>query len=116
MYIGKVIGTVVCTIKHPAYEGKRLLMVQPLDTQGKPRGDVGIAIDYVGAGLGDLALVGGAPGVAADVFNLEKAPIRDLIMGIVDRWDVAGDRVLTLYEEPEGMETVLSNPAVKRGH
>lgn len=116
MYIGKVIGTVVCTIKHPAYEGKRLLLVQPLDTGGRPLGDAGVAIDYVGAGVGDLALVGGAPGVAADVFNLEKAPIRDLIMGIVDRWDVERERVLTLYDEPEGMEAVLSNPAAKRGH
>ncbi len=116
MYIGKVIGTVVCTIKHPAYEGKRLLLVQPLDAQGKPQGDAAVAIDYVGAGVGDLALIGGAPGVAADVFKLEKAPIRDLIMGIVDRWDVEGERVLTLYEEPEGMETVISNPAAKRGH
>ena len=43
-----------------------------------------VAVDYVGAGVGDTVIAGGAPGVAKSVFNLDKAPIKTLIMGIVD--------------------------------
>jgi microcompartment protein CcmK/EutM len=47
-----------------------------------------IAVDYVGAGEGDTVLVGSAPGVAQEVFDIERAPIRELIVGVVDRFDV----------------------------
>jgi len=98
MEIGKVIGTVTSTIKHESYEGKRILVVQELDTQGRPNGTVRVAIDYVGAGVGDLVLFGGAPGVAAEVFNVKKAPIRDLVMGIIDHFSVDSEQVLSLYD------------------
>lgn len=107
MFVGKVIGTVICTVKHEAYDQKRILIVQPLDCEGRPGATklapygYTVAVDYVGAGLGDLVLWGGAPGVARDVFQMDKAPIRDLIMGIVDRVDIDGKRVITLYEEPK---------------
>ncbi len=99
MEIGKVIGNVICTVHHEAYDDKRILMVQTLDLEGCAWGPVRVAVDYVGAGPGDLVLIGGAPGVAAFVFGREKAPIRDLIMAIVDRVDVHGERVMTLYDE-----------------
>lgn len=99
MEVGKVIGTVISTVKHEVYEGKRLLVVQQLDLEGKPQGPVRLAIDYVGAGVGDLVLIGGAPGVAAKVFEVEKAPIKDLIMGIVDRFDLGDELIMTLYDE-----------------
>lgn len=100
MEIGKVIGNVICTIHHECYDQKRILIVQPLDLEGREWGPVRVAVDYVGAGPGDLVLLGGAPGVAAMVFGRAKAPIRDLIMAIVDRVDVEGKRIITLYEEP----------------
>jgi ethanolamine utilization protein EutN len=99
MEIGKVIGTVIATVKHECYEGKRLLVVQQLGLDGKPQGSPRIAIDYVNAGVGDLVLIGGAPGVAALVFGVEKAPIKDLIMGIIDRVDVGNQLVMTLYDD-----------------
>lgn len=99
MEIGKVIGTITATIKHETYEGKRLLVVQELNTRGEPNGIVRVAIDYVGAGEGDLVLFGGAPGVAAEVFNVRKAPIRDLVMGIIDHFDVNDERVMSLYDK-----------------
>jgi ethanolamine utilization protein EutN len=99
MEVGKVIGTVIATVKHELYQGKRLLVVQQLSLDGKPQGSPRIAIDYVGAGVGDLVLIGGAPGVAASVFGVEKAPIKDLIMGIIDRVDIGSQRVMTLYDD-----------------
>lgn len=89
MYLAKVIGPVVCTIKHPAYKGKCMLLIRPIYG---PEEDYEIAVDYVGAGTGDTVIAGGAPGVAQSVFNLDKAPIRTLIMGIVDEKG-GGDRI-----------------------
>jgi len=102
MEIGKVIGTVIATIKHETYEGKRILVVEQLNLKGEPQGPVHVAVDYVGAGLGDLVLFGGAPGVAAQVFGVTKAPIRHLVMGIIDHFDVDDQRVMTLYDEVKG--------------
>jgi microcompartment protein CcmK/EutM len=80
VYLAKVIGPVVCTVKHPAYEGRTMLLISPIDAPDEYE----VAVDYVGAGVGDTVIAGGAPGVAKSVFNLDKAPIKTLIMGIVD--------------------------------
>jgi ethanolamine utilization protein EutN len=88
MYIAKVIGKVVSLIKHPAYENRTLLLIQPLSLKSKLVRTPTIAVDYVGAGEGDIVLVGAGPGVAQEVFNIENAPIRELVMGIIDRFDV----------------------------
>lgn len=81
MYLAKVLGPIVCTIKHPAYDGKPMLLIGPIYGD---EGDYEIAVDYVGAGIGDIVIAGGAPGVAQNVFQLDRAPIKTLIMGIVD--------------------------------
>ncbi|MCJ7518967.1 MAG: EutN/CcmL family microcompartment protein [Anaerolineaceae bacterium] len=99
MEIGKVIGTVTTTIKHPAYEGKRILVVQEMDLGGKLTDIIRVAVDYIGAGYGDLVLFGGAPGVAAEVFDISKAPIRDLIIGIIDRFDIDNQKIFSLYDD-----------------
>ncbi len=90
MYLAKVIGNVVSTDKYEAYTNKKLLLVQKLDLRRNPGGLSTMAIDYVGAGEGDIVLVGAAPGLASTVFKTPKAPIRELVMGIVDRVQVAG--------------------------
>jgi ethanolamine utilization protein EutN len=90
LYLAKVIGTVVSTDKYEQYDSKKLLIVQKLDLVNKPSGLSTIAIDYVGAGEGDTVLVGAAPGLASTVFKVPKAPIRELVMGIVDRVQIAG--------------------------
>lgn len=89
MFLGKVIGNVVSSDKHDAYEDRKLLMVQKLDLYQNASGPSTIAIDYVGAGEGDIVLVGAAPGLASTVFGTPKAPIRELVMGVVDRVQVA---------------------------
>ena len=88
MYLAKVIGKVVSVVKHSAYETRILLLVQPISLQGQVVRTPTVAVDYVGAGEGDTVLVGSAPGVAQEVFDIERAPIRELIMGIVNRVDV----------------------------
>lgn len=91
MYTAKVIGKVVSLVKHPAYEKRVLLLVKPLLPNGEPFGKATIAVDYVGAGQGDTVLVGAGPGVAQEVFGIENAPIRELVMGIIDPAQVRED-------------------------
>lgn len=88
MYPAKVVGKVTSVVKHPIYEGKSMLLVQPVDLECKPKGKATIAVDYVGAGEGDIVLIGAGPGQAKEVFNVEHAPIRELVMAIIDSIDI----------------------------
>ena len=65
-----------------------MLLVHPLSLKSQLVRTPTIALDYVGAGEGDVVLVGAGPGVAQEVFGIENAPIRELVMGIIDRFDV----------------------------
>jgi ethanolamine utilization protein EutN len=51
MFLAKVIGTVVCTVKYPTLDGQKLLLVQPVNRHGVARGKPLVAIDAVGAGV-----------------------------------------------------------------
>jgi len=57
MLIARVVGELVSTQKHPSHEGRKLLLVQPLNLDGTDRGDAVIALDAVDAGVGDRVLV-----------------------------------------------------------
>ena len=57
MNVCRVVGTMVSTVKHPAYLGHKLLLCQPLDAEGREAGDVIIAVDRVQAGVGDRVIV-----------------------------------------------------------
>jgi ethanolamine utilization protein EutN len=89
MIIGKVVANVVSTEKHPDYLGHKLLMVQPLDATGNPKGKTILAVDGVNAGTGDRVLVVDEGGSARSVICAEKATtIRTAICGIIDRIDI----------------------------
>ncbi len=90
MRIARVIGNLVSTEKLPAYEARKLLLVQPLAPDGAKAGPSTMAIDYVGAGVGDIVLMGAAPGLANLVFQISNAPINELVMAIVDRVSLHG--------------------------
>lgn len=87
MYLARITKRVVASEKHTAYAGRAVFVVQPVLPDGTPDGPEWVAVDYVHAGIGDTVVCGGAPGVATTVFGLERAPIRTLIMAIVDRVD-----------------------------
>lgn len=84
MFLAKVIGKMVSIIKHSAYDNKKLLIVKKLDLNLKPIEPAIMAVDYVGAGEGDIVLVSRAPGLAQEVFGIENAPMCELIIAIVD--------------------------------
>jgi ethanolamine utilization protein EutN len=85
MFLARVQKRVVSAAKHKAYDGKTVYIVQPVLPDGTAEGNEWVAIDYVGANIGDIVVCGGAPGVAREVFHVDLAPIRTLIMAVVDR-------------------------------
>jgi ethanolamine utilization protein EutN len=88
MHIGKVSGTVVATFKNEVFEGKKLLIVDRLTLEGETTGHYWIAVDDVQAGVGDTVLVIDEGNSARQVVDMDPAPIRAVIVGIVDEIDV----------------------------
>lgn len=84
MYIGRVAGTVVATIKDKAFNGRKLLVVDQLDAEGNSIGSYDICVDTVQAGVGDQVLVLDEGNGARQVLKMEVAPIRAVVVGIVD--------------------------------
>ena len=87
MQIGKVVGTVVATQKNRKLEGAKLLLVQPLTLDEKPRGVAVLAIDSVGAGVGEKVLLVIEGKAAGDALGRKGAAVDAAIIGIVDTVD-----------------------------
>jgi microcompartment protein CcmK/EutM len=90
MYLGIVKGTVVAERKASGLEGKKILLVQPVDERGQPTGELQAAIDTVQAGDGDLVYLVGSR-EAALALDPWFVPVDAAIVGIVDDVD-AGTR------------------------
>ncbi len=88
MQIGTVVGTVVSTQKHRKLEGAKLLLVQPHGPDGTPRGGPLLAIDSVGAGIGERVLVVIEGKAAGDALGRKAAPVDAAIVGIIDQIDL----------------------------
>ena len=87
MHLGRVVGTVVLTIKNPALDGVTLLLVQPVSSSREPVGRVIVAADSVGAGVGEeVFFVRGKE--ASFPFYPVEVPADAGIVGIVDHWHV----------------------------
>jgi microcompartment protein CcmK/EutM len=84
MYIGKVIGTVVSTIKIDHLDDRKLLIVDMLDLDGKETGYYDIAVDVVQAGLGDTVMVIDEGNGARQILDLDPGAVRAVIVGVVD--------------------------------
>lgn len=87
MHIGRVIGTIVATRKDEKLVGTKLMLTQPLNLELLPKGDPLVAVDTVGAGIGELVVftTGTASRIAARKMD---APIDAAIVGIIDKIDI----------------------------
>jgi len=84
MIIGTIRGHIVSTINHPYYDGKKMFIVEKEDFAGKASGYV-IAIDGgVNPGVGERVLVIDEGNSARQIVNDPNAPLRSIIVGIVD--------------------------------
>jgi ethanolamine utilization protein EutN len=88
MLIGRVIGELVATQKHPSHEGQKALLVQPLELNGKDRGTAVVAFDSVDAGVGDQVLLVTEGFSAMTSVGRPDSPIDMAVVGIIDRLDV----------------------------
>lgn len=85
MILGRVIGEIYSTIHHPFYAGRKKLIVQKIAPDGQPLADYLIAVDHsVDAGIGQRVLVIDEGNSARQVVESNNAPIRSIIIGIVD--------------------------------
>lgn len=87
MQIAQVVGTVVSTQKNRKLEGAKLLLVQPLTLEGRPRGTALLAIDSVGAGVGEKVLIVLEGRAAGDALRRKAAAVDAAIIGIIDQVD-----------------------------
>lgn len=84
MILGKVIGNIHSTINHPFYDGRKLLMLEKIETDGKPASGYLVAIDRAGAGAGETVLVLDEGNGARQILESADGPVRSVIVGIVD--------------------------------
>jgi ethanolamine utilization protein EutN len=83
MQLARVIGNVVATVKNDSLEGRKLLVVQSLDANLRPQGAPLVALDAIGAGVGELVFW--CRGKEASFpFRREDTPTDCTIVGIVD--------------------------------
>ena len=95
MKLGRIVGTLVTPVQHPAYDGKRLLAVRPIDPDGNESADrMFIAVDRAQAGIGDVVLLMAEGSSVREVLGEADAPIRCAVVGVVDEVELEGE---TMY-------------------
>ena len=89
MILARVTGSVVSTIHHSVVDGRKLLLAERLDQDGKPTGGYVIALDGIGAGQGETVLILDEGNGARQILEDDRAPVRSIVVGIVDAVELA---------------------------
>jgi ethanolamine utilization protein EutN len=84
MQLGRVVGQAVSTVKHPSLVGWRLLVVQPLGTEGQADGEPLLAIDSLGAGTSHLVILSNDGAGARELVGAKNSPVRWMVLGVCD--------------------------------
>jgi microcompartment protein CcmK/EutM len=100
MQLGKIVGTVVATKKDEKLEGLKLQIVRFINIDGTFSGPLVIAVDSVGAGVGEVVLVA-AGSSARQTYITKDKPVDTVIMAIVDQLEVGGNLVYTKDTQSE---------------
>ncbi len=90
MLIGKVVGTVVASRKEEKLEGVKLLVLKQVDVEGREGSGYVVAVDAVGAGVGEVVLYASGSSARQTVVT-DKRPVDAVVMAIIDQWEVGGD-------------------------
>jgi carbon dioxide concentrating mechanism protein CcmL len=90
MQLARVVGTVVATRKEESIQGLKLLVVRPLDENGRDAGNPIVSADAVGAGQDEIVLIA-AGSSARQTAMTDKRPIDSVVMAIVDSWCVGDE-------------------------
>lgn len=92
MLLGRVAGTLVASRKDEGLEGQKLLVVQNVGIDGEDTAGYVIAVDSVGAGVGDVVLYAGGSSARQTTATKDR-PCDAVVMAIVDNWQVGDDQV-----------------------
>ena len=90
MTLARVSGTVVSTRKEEIMEGLKLLILQQVNLEGVEDGGFVVAVDSVGAGLGEYVLYASGSS-ARQTQATDNRPCDAVVMAIVDNWEIGGD-------------------------
>lgn len=86
MILGRVTGTVVATVQHAFYSGRKQLIVRACAPDGSFDGEsYVVAVDLVGAGVGEMVIVEDEGNSARQLLGIDGAPVRSVVVGIVDQ-------------------------------
>ena len=100
MFLADVLGSVTSPVQLECLDGRTLLLLQPVTPAGAPSGNARIAIDTVGAGEGDRVLVIDEGNSGRQILGAPDAPVKTLVVGIIDHVEVEGEHV---YNHCEGV-------------
>ena len=84
MFLATVVGTVVSPVQIPVLDGRTLLLVQPVDPQGRKQGRVLLGIDHAQAGVGDRVLVMDEGNSARQMLDAKEGAVKTVIVAVVD--------------------------------
>jgi len=84
MFLAQVVGTVVAPVQIPVLDGRTLLLVQPVDPQGKKQGRVRVGIDHAQAGVGDRVLVMDEGNSARQMLDAKEGAVKTVVVAVVD--------------------------------
>jgi len=84
MQLAKVIGNATATVKHPSFEGWKLMVAQPLDASGQPEDFPLIMVDPLGAGTADTVMYTSDSKLVRELLADDSTPVRFAVIGIAD--------------------------------
>lgn len=93
MFLAEVIGNVVSPVQVSQLDGRTLLLVRPITPRGEATGIARVAVDRAQAGVGDRVLVIDEGNSGRQILDLPGAPIKTLVIGVVDYVELAGEHV-----------------------
>ncbi len=100
MFLADVVGTVVSPVQIPALDGRTLLLLRPVTPDGRPTAKTRIGIDRAGAGFGDRVLVLDEGNGGRQIMGDPKAPVKTIVVGVVDFVEAAGDLLYDHRDAP----------------
>lgn len=102
MFLAEVLGTVVSPVQHPVLDGERLLLLRVLRPDGTPAGKTRIALDRASAGVGERVLVIDEGNSGRQLVGHADAPVKTVIVGVVDYVELDGALAYDSGAEPVG--------------
>jgi ethanolamine utilization protein EutN len=113
--LARVAGTVVSTINVPVFDDRKLLLCDLLAPEGELAGGYLIAVDTVGAGVGETVLLMDEGNSARQILGARDAPVRTLVVGIVDQVELASGQAGTSTKARPVRRATTKSPARRRG-